>query len=96
LVVVEPSSSGNASPSGPTLHSGSILCILLAQRLPDCSDWLLGLEDEVSGYSTSDTDSVPVDCSGSTATAEGIAFGIAADDDADVGSSADTTEGDSA
>jgi hypothetical protein len=34
---VEPSSSDNASPNGPALHNGSILCLLLALGMLDCS-----------------------------------------------------------
>jgi hypothetical protein len=82
--VVEPSSSGNASPSGPARHSGSILCLLLALVLLDCSDWLLGQEGKVPDYSISETDSLPVDCSSGTAA------------DADAGSAADIPECDSA
>jgi hypothetical protein len=66
--VVEPSFSGTASPSGPALHIGSILCLLLALGLPDCSDWLLGQENEVPGYPVSGTDSLSIDYSGGTAT----------------------------
>jgi hypothetical protein len=59
---VEPSSLDNASPSGPALHSGSILCLLLALGLSDCSDWLLEQEDEVLEYFVSGIDSLPIDC----------------------------------
>jgi hypothetical protein len=93
--VVETSSSGNASPSGPALHSGSIICLLLALGLSDCSDWLLGQEDEVPDYSASSTDSLPIDCSHGTAVvARGTTFGIAAG--ADAGSIVDIPEGNSA
>jgi hypothetical protein len=53
---IEPSSSGNASPNGLAPHNGSILCLLLALGLLDCSDWILGQEDEVPDYSTSRSD----------------------------------------
>jgi hypothetical protein len=95
LAVVEKSFSGNASPSGPTLHSGSILCLLLALGLPYCSEWWLEQEDGVPGYFVSGTDSLPVDYSnGTTTDAEGTASRTAAD--ADAGSTADIPKGDSA
>jgi hypothetical protein len=37
LVVAELPYSDNASPNGPALHNGSILCLLLALGLLDCS-----------------------------------------------------------
>jgi hypothetical protein len=92
LTAVEPSSSDNALSSGPTRHSGSILCHLLALRLPDCSDWWLGQEDSVPDYPVSGTNSFLIDCSDDTAAnAEGTTSGTAADVNA--GSAA---EGDSA
>jgi hypothetical protein len=81
---VEPSSSDNASPDGLARHSASILCLLLALGLLDCSGWLLGQEDGVSDYSVSGTNSLLVDYSYSTVA------------DADAGSTADISEGDSA
>jgi hypothetical protein len=79
---VLPSSSDNASPNGLARHSGSILCLLLALGLLDCSSWLLGQEDRVSDYSISGTDSLPVDYSDATAA------------DADAGSAAIISEDD--
>ena len=93
--VVETSSSGNASPSGPALHSGSIICLLLALGLSDCSDWLLGQEDEVPDYSASGTDFLLTGCSsGTAANAEGTVSGTAAE--ADTSPAADIPKGDSA
>jgi hypothetical protein len=92
---IEPPSSNNASPNGPALHNGSILCLLLALGLLDCSGWLLGQEDEVPDYSTSGTDFLLASCSrGTTAVAEGTASGSATK--VDVGSATDIREGDSA
>jgi hypothetical protein len=92
---VEPSSSDNASPNGPALHSGSIICLLLALWLLDYSNWLLGQEDEVPDYSASRTDFLLSGCSGGTAAdAEGTTSGNAAE--ADAGSAVDIPEGDSA
>jgi hypothetical protein len=63
--------------------------------LSDCSDWLLGQEGEVTDCSASNTDFLPVGCVGGTAAAaEGTTSRIAAN--ANVGSSADIPEGDSA
>jgi hypothetical protein len=74
LAVVDPPSSNNVSPDGPTLHSGSIHCLLLALGLLDYSGWLLEQEDEVPDYSASRTDFLSVDCSDdTTADAEGTA-----------------------
>jgi hypothetical protein len=90
---VELPSSDNASPNGPTLHNGSILC-LLALGLHDCSGWLLGEKDEMPDYSASGTDFLLAGCSGGTsADAEGTASGIAAE--AGAGSATDIPEGDS-
>jgi hypothetical protein len=83
---VEPSSLDNASPNGPALHNGSILYLLLALGLLDCSSWLLGQEDEVPNYSASGTDFLPASCSEDTA-AEGTSSKTAAE--ADAGSIAD-------
>jgi hypothetical protein len=84
----------NALPNGPALHNGSILCILLALGLLDCSSWLLGQEDEVPDYSASETDFLLVGSFGGTAVdAEGTASGTAAEED--VGSAVDIPKGDS-
>jgi hypothetical protein len=92
---VEPSSSDNASPNGPALHSGSILCLLLALGLLDCFGWLLGQEDEVPDYSAYGTNFHLIDCSDDIVVdAEGTASGTTAE--ADVGSAVDIPEGDSA
>jgi hypothetical protein len=51
--------------------------------LVDCSSWLLGQEDEVTDYSASRTDFLPIDCSNYTAADAGVtASGIATDADA--------------
>jgi hypothetical protein len=95
LTTVELLSSGIASLSGLVLHNGSIFSLLLALGLSGCSDWLLGQEDEVPGYSASDTNFLLVGCAGGNAAAvEGTASRIVAD--ADAGSGADIPEGDSA
>jgi hypothetical protein len=92
---VEPSSSDNASPNGPALHSGSILYLLLALGLVDCSDWLLGQEVEVPDYSVSGTDFFLSSCSsGTVADAEGTTFVNVVEEDP--GSAADIPKGDSA
>jgi hypothetical protein len=83
LTAAELPSSDNASPNGLTLHNGSILCLLLALGLLDCSRWLLGQEDEVSADSASRTDFLLSDCSGSTADGEGTASRTAAEAGAD-------------
>jgi hypothetical protein len=84
-----PSSLGNASPSGLVLHSGNILCLLLALGLLGCSDSLLGQEGEVPGCSASNTDYLHAGCSDDTAdadvgTASETAVGTDADSDADI------------
>jgi hypothetical protein len=90
---VDPSSPGTTSLNGLALHSESILYLLLALGLYDCSNWLLGLESEVPDYSASSTDFLPVDCSNDTAVAaKGTASRIVVD--ADVDSVADIPEGD--
>jgi hypothetical protein len=72
-------SSDIASPNGLTLHSGNMLCFRLGLVLLDCSDWLLGQEDEVSADSASGTDILLTDYSGdSDAGVEDTAFGTAA------------------
>jgi hypothetical protein len=92
-VSVELPSLDNASLNDPTLHNGSILC-LLALGLLDCSGWLLGQEDEVPDYFASGTDFLLAGCSGNTvADVEGTAFGTSAD--AGAGSAADIPVGDS-
>jgi hypothetical protein len=84
----------NASPNGPALYNGSILCLLLALGLLVCSGWLLGQEDEVPADSTAGTDFLLAGCSGGTvADAEGTASGTSAA--ADTGSAVDIPEGDS-
>ena len=91
---VEPSSSDNALPNDPALHNGSILCLLLALGLLDCSGWLMGQKDEVLDYSSSGTDFLLAGSSGGTAAnAEGTASGTASK--ADTGSATDIAEGDS-
>jgi hypothetical protein len=62
LATAELPSLDNASPNGLVLHNGSILNLLLALGLLDCSSWFLGQEDEVHVDSASGTD-----CSGDTA-----------------------------
>jgi hypothetical protein len=95
LAAAELPSLDNASPNGPALHNGSILCLLLTLGLLDCSGWLLGQEDKVSDYSTFGTDFLLAGCSGGTAAdAEDTASRTAAE--ADAGSAIDIPEGDSA
>ena len=77
-------SSGIASPSGLALHSGNMPCFQPELVLLDCSASLLGQEDEVPNYSTSETDFLMADCSsGTTAPAEGTASETAAEAGAD-------------
>jgi hypothetical protein len=84
----------NASLNGPALHNGSILCLLLALGLLDCSSWLLGQENEVPDYSASGTDFLLAICSsGTAADAEGTASITAAE--AYTASATDIPEGDS-
>jgi hypothetical protein len=78
-------------PNGFALHNGSILCLLLALGLLDCSGWLLGQEDEVPDYSASGTDFLLAGCFGGT---KGTAFRTTAEEDA--GSAFDIPKGDSA
>jgi hypothetical protein len=74
LTAAELPSSDNASPNGIALHNGSILCLLLALQLLDCSAWLLGQEDEVPTDSASRTDFLLSDySSGTVGDAEGTA-----------------------
>jgi hypothetical protein len=74
----------NALPNGLALRNGSMLCLLLALGLLDCSVWLLGWEDEVPADSASGTDFLLADCSGDTAAdAEGTASETAAEAGAD-------------
>ena len=94
LSAAAPSSLGNASPSGLVLHSGSILCLLLALGLLGCSDSLLAQEGEVLGCSASDTGYLPAGCSDDTAAVVGTASETAADADAD--SDSDIPVGDQA
>jgi hypothetical protein len=76
-------SSNIASPNGLALHSGNMPCFHLEPVLLDCSNWLLGREDEVPADSASGTDLLLTDCSDdSDASAEDTAFGTA---DAEVG-----------
>jgi hypothetical protein len=85
----------NASPNGPALHNGSILCLLLALGLLDCYGWLLGYEDEVPDYSVSGTDFLLAGCSGGTdANPEGTASRTATEEGAS--SAVDIPEGYSA
>jgi hypothetical protein len=52
-----------------------MLCFRLEMVLLDCSDWLLGRDDEVPADSAYGTDLLRTDCSGdSAASAEGTAF----------------------
>jgi hypothetical protein len=79
-------SSDIASPNGPALHSGNMLCFQPELGLLDCSAELRGQEDEVSADSASGTDLLLTDCSGDSDTgAEDSAFGIA-DAEVDAGS----------
>jgi hypothetical protein len=57
--------------------------LLLELVLLDCSDWLLGQEDELSGCSDVGTDFLPAECSdGTAAAAKETASGTGADADA--------------
>jgi hypothetical protein len=79
-------SSDIASPNGPALHSGNMLCFQPELVLPDCSAGLLGQEDEVPADSASETDLLLTDCSDDSDTgAEDTAFGTT-DAEADAGS----------
>jgi hypothetical protein len=95
LTTAELLSPVNASPRDLALHNGSILDLLLALGLSDCSGWLLRQVGKVPDYSASDTDFLSVGCAGGTdvATAEGTVSVTATD--ADTGSGADIPEGDS-
>jgi hypothetical protein len=80
LADAEPPSSDNGSPNGLALHNGSILCLLLALGLLDCSGWLLGQEDRVPADFASRTGFLLSNNSGGTAAdAEGTASGTAAE-----------------
>jgi hypothetical protein len=80
LAAAELPSSDNASPNGLALHNGSILYLLLALGLLDCSGWLLGQEDEVPTDSAFGTNFLLAGCSGGTAAdAEGTASGTVAE-----------------
>jgi hypothetical protein len=95
LAAVDLPSSDNAFPNGPTLHNGSILCLLLALGLLDCSGWSQGQEDEVPADSASGTDFLLASCSGgTTANANGTSSRTVAEAGADC--AADIPEGDSA
>jgi hypothetical protein len=94
LVAAELLSSGNDSSNGLVPHTGNIHDILLALGLSGCSGWLLGQEDEVSGYSVADTSFLLVGCANGTAAVEGTAFEAASDVGIDAG--AGVLEGDSA
>jgi hypothetical protein len=62
---------------------------LLELALLDCSGWLLGQEDGLSGCSDAGTDFLLAGCSDGTAVVEEIAFGTAAaGSDADAGAGA--------
>jgi hypothetical protein len=93
MATAELPSSYNASPNGHALHNDSILCLLLALGLLDCSSWSLGQEDEGPDYSASGTDFLLASCSGDT-DADGTTSRTAAE--ADAGSAVDIPEGDSA
>jgi hypothetical protein len=88
LAAAELLSFGNDSPSGLVHHSGNIHNFLLELALLDCSGWLLGQEDGLSGCSDADIDFLLAGCSdGTTATAaEETASGTtAAGSNADAG-----------
>jgi hypothetical protein len=79
-------SSDIASPNGPALHSGNMLCFQPELVLPDCSADLLGQEDEVPVDSASETDLLLTDCFDDSDTGvEDTAFGTA-DAEVDAGS----------
>jgi hypothetical protein len=83
-------SSGNDSSSDLIPHNGNIHDLLLALALLGCSDWWLGQEGELRGWSTAGTDFLPVDCSSDTVvaakgTASDTAVGAGIDADANVG-----------
>jgi hypothetical protein len=88
LTVAELLSLDNVTPSGLVLRSGNFLGLLLVMGRFDCFDWLLGQEGKVPSCSASGIGFLPVGCSGGTATdAEGTAYGIDVDADADSGAS---------
>jgi hypothetical protein len=60
---------GNVMPSGLVIHNGNILDFLLTMGLSDYSDWLLGQDGEVPGYSASDIGFLSVGCSSDTTAA---------------------------
>jgi hypothetical protein len=70
----------NVLPNGLALHNGSMLCLLLAMGLLDCSGWLLGQEDEVPADFASVIDFLLSDYYGDTAAnAKGTASETAAE-----------------
>jgi hypothetical protein len=75
----------NSSPSDSVLHSRSMHDLLPVFGLLDCSDWLLGQEDELPSCSDADTDFLSAECSDGTAAAAAkeTASGIGAGADAD-------------
>jgi hypothetical protein len=95
LAAPELPSLDNASPNGPALHNGSILCLLLALGLLDCSGWLLGQEDKVLADSASGTNFLLIGCSGGTATDDDVTASKTAAE-ADACSAVDIPGGDSA
>jgi hypothetical protein len=70
---------GNDSPNGLVPHSGNMHDFLLVLTLLDCSGWLLGQEDGLSGCSDVGIDFLLAGCSNGT---------VAADSDADAGAGA--------
>jgi hypothetical protein len=89
LAVAELLSLGNDSPNGLVPHSGNMHDFLLELALLDCSGWLLGQEDGLSGCSDAGIDFLLAGYSDDTAAAEETASSIAA-----AGSDADAGAGD--
>jgi hypothetical protein len=80
LAAAELLSLGNDSPNGIVHHSGNMHDFLLELALLDCSGWLLGQEDGLSGCSYANIDFLLADCSDGTASST-----VAADSNVDAG-----------
>jgi hypothetical protein len=85
MVAAELLSWDSSSPSDFVLHNRSMHILLLVLGLLGHFGWLLGQEDELSGYSDAGTDFLQIGCSDGTAAAEETASGTGAGADASAG-----------
>jgi hypothetical protein len=67
MAAAELLSLGNDSPNGLVPHNGNMHDFLLELVLLDCSGWLLGQEDGMSGCSNAGIDFLLAGCSDGTA-----------------------------